>query len=116
MKLNELIFRLLSQYNNMENSIKIYDFLGSPLAVSETKGTNIWNKLVQTIQWEIKLDFTDMRVVISPFIRSMLRPLLKSWIKFQWINFPNKMDEETYKRVIEEFERIWTESIKEISL
>lgn len=116
MKLNELIFRLLSHYNNMENSIKIYDCLHSPLAVSETKGTNIWNQLAQTIQWEVELDFTDMRVVISPFMRSMLRPLFKSWVKFQWINFSNEMDEETYKRVIEEFERFWTESIKETTI
>jgi hypothetical protein len=48
-------------------------------------------------------------------MKSLLRPLFKKWIKFYSVNFSNKMNEETYQRVVNEFEKIWAESLRELN-
>ena len=102
----------------MEN-IKIYDLLKSPLAVNEEKGAKIWNRLLKEYkksQSHLVIDFSDMRVVISPFMRSLLKPLFNNGIDFKWANFSDDRSKNIYNRVIEEFKKIGTESIREINI
>lgn len=100
-------------------NIKLYTLLESPLAVNEEKGAKIWNTILEKYKdpkTNLVIDFSDMRVIISPFMRSLLKPLYKKWIKFEWENFSNDRNKNIYKRVIEEFEKIWTDSIREINI
>lgn len=103
----------------MENIINISSELNSQLAVNEEKASNLWNTLLERYknsQSELIIDFSGMRVIISPFMRSLLKPLYNSWVDFEGKNFNDERSQNIYNRVIEEFNKIWTESIREISI
>jgi len=99
--------------------IKIITLLESSIAINEDKWAKIWNTILERYKnnWnKLEIDFSDIRVVISPFMRSLLKPLYKNWLDFEWINFKDEISENIYNRVIEEFEKIWIESIREINI
>lgn len=99
-------------------NIKIYDFLESPFAINEQKWAEIWNEIISTMDNSVKLviDFRDMKIIISPFMRALLKPLYKKWIDFSWINFSDEKWENIYNRIIEEFNNIWVENIRELNV
>lgn len=100
----------------MEN-IKIYNLLENNLAIDEKKWAELWNTILEKYKnKEIKLDFSDINVIISPFMRALLKPLYKNNINFSWENFWSDRIKNIFTRVEEEFKNIWTVSIKELDL
>jgi len=113
--MNLYIFYILT-IQIMKN-IKLYKLLESNLAIDEKKWAELWNTILEKYKDKsIKLDFSDINVIISPFMRALLKPLYKNKIKFSWENFWNERIKNIFMRVEEEFENIWTISIKELDL
>lgn len=102
----------------MQN-IKIKELLRSSLAVNELKWEDIWNTILinyKNTNKELELDFSNIRVMIAPFIRKLLKPIYENWITFSWTNFPDIITETMYIRIIKDFEIIGTETLREISI
>lgn len=101
----------------MEN-IKIYDFTKSDIAIDINEAKLISKTIIQrynSSHSKIIIDFSNITISISPFMRTLLRPLITNSVDFEWINFWNTKTKDTYQRILEQFEIIGTENIIELN-
>lgn len=91
---------------------KIYTLLKTPFAIDEEKWIKIWNTILEKYKESNKdkviLDFSEIRVVISPFMASLLKPLYDNKVPFEGANFTDEANKDTYQKVLEKFEKLWT--------
>ena len=95
--------------------IKLYNLLGSYITLDGKKWYELWN-LISEKDKEIKLDFSDITVIIAPYMRGLLKSFYNNNIKFSWENFWNERIKNMFMRVKEDLKNNWTISIKELDL
>lgn len=101
----------------MQN-IKIYDIINSEIAIDVTEASNLSKTIIQRYNEshsKVSIDFSEVKSLISPFMRSLLRPLISNNVTFEGINFYDEKTKNTYDRILNQLTIIWTENIKEIN-
>lgn len=98
-------------------NIKIYDYIKSEIAINVNDANDISKTIIQKYkdsQWKVSIDFSNIKSLISPFMRALLKPLVVNEVKFEWIKFDSSRGEDIYKRILEELNTVWTENIREL--
>lgn len=100
----------------MEN-IKLKKEINSDIAVDVNQARVISTSIIQRYNQnhsKINIDFWEIRSLISPFMRALIKPLIINKVIFDGINFPNDRSQQMYNRILEEFNLIWTDNIREV--
>lgn len=99
-------------------TIKIKEELDSKIAIHTGKASQVAITILEKYnesQQSIIIDFSEIDILISPFVRPLLEKLIDNNVKFEAKNFTKEDLEELYYRVLWEFEKYGTENFRELN-